>query len=178
MAFEHVYLAPHIGAAVFSCGGAIARHRALGRLVLVITAFATDEVARREDRTALEFLDVPYQWQPGALDDLVRDIEPNARLHVPLGLGGSHLHELTRGRDVELYEDIPAALAPGSVEMQLAALGGGLEPVVTDITAFFDTRIEAMRQYASQRIDEQLVVDYLRGVGKGIPSERSWRGRL
>ena len=177
MAFEHVYLAPHVGAAVFSCGGAIARHRALGRLVLVVTAHATDEAARREDRTALEFLDVPYQWQPGALDELARDIEPTARLHVPLGLGGSRLHALAIGRDFELYEDIPGALAPGSVEMHLAALGTGYEPVVTDITAFLDTRIEAMRQYASQRIDEQLVVDYLRGVGSGIPSERSWRVR-
>jgi hypothetical protein len=61
--------------------------------------------------------------------------------------------------------------------MHLAALGLGLEPVVTDITAFLDTRVEAMRQYASQRIDEQLVLDYLRGVGKGVPSERSWRRR-
>jgi LmbE family N-acetylglucosaminyl deacetylase len=88
VAYQHIYLAPHLDDAALSCGGAIARHIAAGHEVLVVTicagappsdgplsTFATwihgrwgtsaaDAMAlrRTEDVAALESLGADYLW--------------------------------------------------------------------------------------------------------------------
>ena len=78
--YPHVYLAPHLDDAAFSCSGLIARQVRAGEAVLVVTVFTADiapekkphdpalknvvDTARRrgEDRNAMDEMGVDYIW--------------------------------------------------------------------------------------------------------------------
>ena len=78
--YGHIYFSPHLDDAVLSCAGRIARQRAAGAAVLVVTVFAGEQAGRKpaaattlapfrevaarrqEDRRALEALGADYRW--------------------------------------------------------------------------------------------------------------------
>ena len=79
--YDHIYLSPHLDDVVLACAGRIARQRAAGAAVLVVTVFAGEHAGpgqaaatrplapfqdvaarRREDRRALEVLGADYRW--------------------------------------------------------------------------------------------------------------------
>lgn len=84
---------------------------------------------------------------------------PQARIYVPLGVGGHADHQqaflvglrLAReGREVRFYEDLPYALRPGELERRLQGLGVELVPELVDISGTIELKIAAIAAYSSQ----------------------------
>lgn len=95
--YDQVYVSPHMDDAVYSCGGQIALERRAGRRILVVTVFGDGlveplsasagkgifldtEQRKREERAAIERLDVDHLWlnypdllaRPKRVSELVR----------------------------------------------------------------------------------------------------------
>jgi LmbE family N-acetylglucosaminyl deacetylase len=121
----------------------------------------------------------------------LRERAPGATFYAPFGVGSHVDHLITHAaaRDVLgdgllFYEDLPYAARPGVLDQRLAALGGRPTSRTIAIDATFDTKIDAIKAYASQLVElfggmdgmVHMMAEYMRGLRpeQGTYGERFW----
>ncbi|WP_205697751.1 PIG-L deacetylase family protein [Conexibacter sp. SYSU D00693] len=165
-----VAVSPHLADAVFSCGGALARHAAQGHDVVVLSVCTAGEglaSRREEDRRAVAALDLAGAVHAGlpvgagdaelataVLQAAFEQLLPDLVLS-PLGIGaGPDGDAVATALDALGLEgrlrwvDLPGALVePEAVDEVLTS--GARRPVVVPIGDALDAKLDAGAAYAS-----------------------------